>query len=97
MLLLRLSGLLLLRLATRTFLQLLLKAPPRNTLFSAYPHAAAGDAHHVAAVTHFSCTCAYALAFCLALLRFQPPMSRPISSMRRAACSSCPRLMQCVS
>ena len=52
MLLLRLFGLLLLRFATRTLFQLLLNEPPRpvltrtgqcNTLFSAYPHAAANS------------------------------------------------------
>jgi len=41
MLSLRLSGLLLLRLAARTFVSLLLNEPPRNTLFSACPHATA--------------------------------------------------------
>jgi hypothetical protein len=43
MLLLLLFGLLLLRFATRTLFQLLFQPPPRNTLFSACPHAAANS------------------------------------------------------
>lgn len=90
MLLLLFEGVLLLRFATRTLFQLLFQPPPRNTLFLACPQAvrsqrsiavrARRDAH-------------YEPAFSLARLRFQPPMSRPISSIKRAACSSCPRLM----
>ena len=49
MLLLLLFGLLLLRFATRTLFQLLFHPPPRNTLFSAWPHAATNDIFHVTA------------------------------------------------